>query len=442
MNKGSVMRLLILLGVLLSVTVPLWAGGGGEVEEEGVTTLTVMMHTSWLRPGAQAAFDLVNERAEELGARLVFERVPEGASGEQVIQARLASGDYPDILYWQLANVTASRLGRDNIDDLFEDLSDLSFTRYYDAERLSWPAYTQNGRLIQAPFNDSTVFGVFYNRRVFEEAGIDGVPTTWEEFLEACRRIEAIGRVPVYYSINDAWTGQLIPLIGLAQEQRAAGIADLARSLSTNEMQWADLDLFITALERTLELVERGYINDTFLSDTYAMAQQALMNGEAGMYVQGTWMIPDLAGLSEETLRSDIGGFAFPVTDDAWIVANTPTGLYVLSGGRNPELSKRIVDFLVSPEAMNTFFQAQPGIPFISTGVEVAELYPVQEDFLALIEAGRAGPDPTAFLRYTRGPLERYVAEMLVGDATPREIAQRIDENFAEQARDADDPNW
>ena len=73
--------------------------------------LTLMLQTSDESNGLLAAVDYVNAHAEEIGAKLILEKVPDGDQGEQVIQVRYAGGeDVPDILYFQPVSYTNSRL--------------------------------------------------------------------------------------------------------------------------------------------------------------------------------------------------------------------------------------------------------------------------------------------------------------------------------------------
>ena len=82
--------------------------------------LTLMLQTSDESNGLLAAVDYVNAHAEEIGAKLILEKVPDGDQGEQVIQVRYAGGeDVPDILYFQPVSYTTSRLSvADNLVDL------------------------------------------------------------------------------------------------------------------------------------------------------------------------------------------------------------------------------------------------------------------------------------------------------------------------------------
>ena len=55
--------------------------------------MTLMLQTSDESNGLLAAVDYVNAHAEEIGAKLILEKVPDGDQGEQVIQVRYAGGE-------------------------------------------------------------------------------------------------------------------------------------------------------------------------------------------------------------------------------------------------------------------------------------------------------------------------------------------------------------
>ena len=63
--------------------------------------------------------------------------------------------------------------------------------------------------------------------------------------------------------------------------------------------------------ERMKEMKDKGYIQDTFLSDSYADAQEALLTGTAAMYPQATWIYAELTKLAESEEELDNIGF-FP----------------------------------------------------------------------------------------------------------------------------------
>jgi raffinose/stachyose/melibiose transport system substrate-binding protein len=140
---GRLSAVCLSLLMLVALAVDVYAAGGAESK-----TVTVLTHASWLLAGPQAAFDLAQK---ELGITFDFIKAPEGAPGEQVIQSRMATGDLPDILWWQNTLYAKPRLGGEKFADQFVDLSGMAWTDSYDKDMLASPAYTQKGKLVEAP---------------------------------------------------------------------------------------------------------------------------------------------------------------------------------------------------------------------------------------------------------------------------------------------------
>jgi raffinose/stachyose/melibiose transport system substrate-binding protein len=54
------------------------------------------------------------------------------------------------------------------------------------------------------PLNFGAV-GIWYNKRLFAEAGIEAVPATWEEFLAAVQALKDAGITPIALGARDKW---------------------------------------------------------------------------------------------------------------------------------------------------------------------------------------------------------------------------------------------
>ena len=57
----------------------------------------------------------------------------------------------------------------------------------------------------------TTPIGAIYNKKVFEDAGVDEPPKTWTEFLAACEKIKKAGKIPIALGNQTPWVTQLIP---------------------------------------------------------------------------------------------------------------------------------------------------------------------------------------------------------------------------------------
>ena len=399
--------------------------GGGE-------TLNVLCHSSWRTDEANAVFDYV---AEKCNVKFEFEEVPEGSSGNELIFAKMQSGEVPDILWWQGAKTSATEIG----EDLFVELSG-DCVNDYNASILESPNQTYNGKLICAPFGDVTVFGMCYNKKVFADNQIE-IPQTWDEMMAACETLKAAGVTPMYVSgtTDNEWTLQIIPIDArLKQESIVPGSMD---SLNSHEKLWTDMEYMQLTFDRMKEMKDKGYIQDTFLSDSYADAQEALLTGTAAMYSQATWIYAELTKLAESQEElENIGFFPIPATEakDSIAYTETPTGFVVPKEGKKVDLAVQIVGELVTKEAMTEYYKMHQGIPAVN-GVDV-KLTSIPADVSALIEAGKTSTLPNTI--YSTPSMASDVQAMLAGDKTPKDVLAGYDTDWDTYAKEAGNPDW
>ena len=172
---------------------------GDEVLDGENVTLSVMCHSSWLNDAAKSAFDFVSEK---YNVKFEFEEVPEGTSGEELILARMQSGEVPDILWWQGANALESNIGIEEFVELSGD-----WTNDYSDFILESASQSVNEKIYCTPFGDLTTFGIIYNKQVFADNNVE-VPNSWDEFISACETFSQAGITPVFTSAttDNEWT--------------------------------------------------------------------------------------------------------------------------------------------------------------------------------------------------------------------------------------------
>ena len=156
--------------------------------------------TSW-RTDDKALWDQINARFHEVYPDITVEFAPVTATEyDGVLQTKLQSGNAEDIMFLRAFSTGRQifdagyvlPLSIDNIPNLAN--MDTAMTNPWTAE-------------------DGTVYGVpgsvcyggfFYNKKIFAECGVN-VPTTWEEFKNACETIKAAGYDPISFGIKDSW---------------------------------------------------------------------------------------------------------------------------------------------------------------------------------------------------------------------------------------------
>jgi ABC-type sugar transport system, periplasmic component len=433
----------VLLAAALSLSVTACSSGNGSSSNtyggstKSVKTLTVLMHTSWYTAGAKAAINLFNSKySTQYGAKLQIQKVPEGDAGDTEVRAQYAAGEVPDILYWYGAGseFTASTT--------FAQLDPkAAWTKNFGSILNQAVAYSIGGHLYGVPFGDQTDFVMFYNKNAFAKAHITGTPKTWSAFLSDCAKLKTAGVTPVFYSGKDSWTLQIFQMASKGAVG-TKGTADM-KALEANKMKWASLPFLANSITQMKQLVDKGYVNSTWLSDSYEQAQQALLNGTAAMYPQGTWLVPVLNQLNAKKVQSSIGAFVIPLNTNQKLNLGTTYSLFASKAGKNAALATKVIQFFGTTAAQNAWFQAQPGIPLIK-GLSLKASGPIK-DIVNVINSGNTVSDFEDFS--TKGyswnsNLASYIQEYLVGQIPAASVLQQCDADYAKQAKAKNDPDF
>jgi raffinose/stachyose/melibiose transport system substrate-binding protein len=411
------------------------AGSKGDME---VKTFRVLMYTDWYKAGWQALEQHINENSKELGFKLEISKIQGGSQGDQVLQTKFATDDLPDII--QVYKPQWVESYANGLDKLV-DLTGLECVSEYDEKALDG-TFKYNGKLYAVPIDSVVLSGVFYNKKVFEKAGVK-IPQTWDELLAVCEKVKAQGVTPVYYSGKDAWSVQPPTISGLLNDAKEKGTDTfgLMEQINTNKLKYADCTNFVGSIEKTKNLIDLGYLNETYLSDTVDNAHQALANGECAMYINGTWCADNINKKFPDKI-DDIGAFAIPTTSgDNYINMFTPYSLALTTNCKDPELGKKVLNYIASKEAQQIYANAQPGV-YLNKNV-TSDIPKATEDLKKIMDSGKSMTDWEEINKYAYGnlsePLLNYYTGMLK-DA--KEVAQALDQETERNAKAQGDSNW
>lgn len=336
----TVARLLV-VGLAAS-TLAACAGGSG-----GRTEITFFQ----FKP---EAVDYFEQRAAEFEAQnpdidVVVDNVPDP---ETALRTRLVKNDVPDVLTLN-GNGTFGELASAGIfenyagDPILEDLNE----GY--VEILQDLGASEEGAVNGIPFA-ANASGVLYNVELFEQQGVE-VPQTWDELLAAAQTFQAAGITPFYAMLADAWTAQapLAPLTAQTApegffEDRFAGEATFAEG-------WRE------AAEKELELFEYTQPNPAAFG--YQEGTVAFAAGESAMLLLGSYAVPQIRSFEPDFT---VGSFPLPATDDpadTRLVSGVDVLVTAGAGGAHPEESRRLIEFLLEPGAVQDYAEQQVAIP-------------------------------------------------------------------------------
>lgn len=421
------------------------AACGEKGEKEGgdsdnVETLSLLMYTDWYKDGWKALEDYINENADTLGFKLEISTIQGGDQGDQIIATKFASDDLPDLIQVYKPLWMEARCGGN---DKLVDLSELSSVSEYDEDVLQ-ATYYYDGKLCGMPIDTVTYANaVFYNKEVFKEYNIEE-PNTWEEFVDICKFFkEETDMTPLFYSGSDVWTLQMNACTSLFNDAAEKGqdISELMGDINTNKVKYSNNELLINAIERSKQMITDGYVQESFMSDTFDNAQEAIVNKTAAMFINGTWFTDNISAKFPEEIEN-IGVFILPAEKgESYVDMYVPYTLCVTTGAKDEEAAKKAVEWITSTEAQQIYADAQPGI-YLNKNVK-SELTPAVKELKEIADSGRVMANWLESNLYSFGNFGVYLADYYTGNYTEAsQITQEMDDETGRNAQAAGDSNW
>ncbi len=217
-----------------------------------------------------------------------------------------------------------------------------------------------SGSLKSIPYQPN-VFAFFYNKDLFEEAGVTAEPTTWEEFLAVCEKLKAAGITPI--TCDDAYADCMIGY----HMGRLAGEAKV-REIVT-EGKWDDPVVLQMAKDYE-ELASKGYFSENIGSNVWPAGQNSeLALGEVAMYLNGSWLPNEVVDMAGEDFNW--GCFSYPAvtvgaTETATGVDAANYGAQVFAINKDSAMSKEafaLITKLTKGEYDKNLAEKSNGIP-------------------------------------------------------------------------------
>lgn len=167
-------------------------------------------------------------------------------------------------------------------------------------------ARTLGGGVLKSIPYQPFIFNYFYNVEIFEEAGIEAVPTTWAEFLDAAQKIKDKGYTPI--TNDDAY---IIIMLGY-HLSRLVGEARVDQIVK--EGLWAEEPAVLQAARDYADLAEKGFFSATIGSSVWPTNQNGEMAlGDAAMYLNGSWLPNEVKAMTGPDFKW--GCFSYPAVE-------------------------------------------------------------------------------------------------------------------------------
>ncbi|WP_175965237.1 ABC transporter substrate-binding protein [Burkholderia sp. BCC0322] len=245
----------------------------------------------------------------------------------------------PDVVNWHAGERMAYYAKRGLFEDLSGDWAKNGWGAMYASTR---DASSYNGKQYAAP----TVYyswGLFYRKDLFHKVGIADEPKTWDQFLDACRKLKAAGITPIAIGGRDAWT-----LAGWFDylDLRLNGNV-FHQQLMAGDVPYTDPR--VKKVYTTWKsLIDAGYFIDNALSYDLDGAQPFLFQGKAAMMLMGTF----IAAGFPPNVKQEMGYYRFPIIDPKVPTAEDGPveSLHIPTKAKNKADAHTFLAFVETPE--------------------------------------------------------------------------------------------
>ncbi len=275
---------------------------------------------------------------------------------------------------------------------------------------------------------------VFYNQAIFDEYGVE-VPETYDDLIEVIDTLSEGGMTPIALGNRDRWTGSLWYMY-LADR---IGGSEALNSAIDRSGSFTD-ERLVEAADRIQEMVDHDAFISGFngLSDQEAKAE--FMNGNAAMYLIGSWDLPNYTTNEEvpQEFRDSIDFFKFPEVDggdgdiNSW-VGGPGVGLFVAENSDVKDEAKAFVKHFTEEWGKQSVEDAGviPGTQVNTDEVDLPDL------FIDVLDELNNASDITLFadVQMSSGVAETHLnmIQSLFGeDVTPEEFAETHEEALQE----------
>lgn len=220
-----------------------------------------------------------------------------------------------------------------------------------------------DGALLGIP-HDITALSMFYNRAIFEEAGLDpdAEIKTFADLEAACEKIKAAGYVPLSIADGDGSATTWVMCEFLSDKVGPEKIYDFKDGTLN-----ASSPEFIEGMTVWTDFAQKALTNGWCNADAFTNtgdARSEFWAGKTGMTLGGTWW----CGTTYSELGEDAGIMPIPAAsaDDPYIdsICSQFSGnIVVTSYSKKKEAAVEFLKILTSREIQTTFYENGGGLP-------------------------------------------------------------------------------
>lgn len=398
------------------------------LEKGGDVTLTMMVS------GVAADNDFETEQLPKLvkekwpNVTLEVTKLPDD-NYYTSLKTKLASGECPDIILTQpmyagsnscYALAEAGYLASLNDLDSADNVQDKT-------------AVTYDDQFVTISAGVS-ILGTYYNKDIFNKAGITEEPKNWDELLDSCAKIKEAGYQPIVMGDKDMYVMQF-GLYQIACNEIYSENPDYDDQLRTGDTSFTDKDTWDKVLKMYNELYDKGYIDASqSLGLGASQAITEFVDGKAAMTFDGSF---NASALLAQGAGGDFERGYFPIpseSGDTYTATCLSAGYSVYSKSKHIDEAKELLDYWFngSSDIWKAYLSTGKIIATYGEGADSTPNYELFAPFVQLMNDGKAFHwCNQAWPAGTETTMEELFSEMVGGQGTKvNDITQGMQDKF------------
>ena len=351
-----------------------------------------------------------------------------GNSVEENLKPKVASGKLPDIVSIN-PNAYAAQLADQGV------LADLGQTitwgNMLDTLKGDWTSAKQRHFGIAGGVAATLIY---YNKTMFEKAGINAIPADFDALLAACAQLKKAGFVPI------VWYGGFPNMLG--NGPFSSGFANAVaishpnwkKQLASGELK-LDTPEVAEIFARMKRFPDQGFVQKDYLHTSYDEGIRLFADGKAAMILQGTWasgLLMNGKGFKTGIMAppwNDAGKPTIPVigSETGFGVTETP----------NKAAALKFLEFVYGEG-----FAIQQNKRHNIAPLKKTTGHMISDPQVVAYVGDISGASATGSLYYAFLPsnsiemLHPLMQDVLFGTRTPRQAAKVLDDSIKTEARD------
>lgn len=270
--------------------------------------------------------------------------------------------------------------------------------------------------------------GLFYNKQLFQKAGINTLPETWDEFVQACLKLKEAGILPLYDRMHD------ITIIHSAM----FGSNVLTKDPSFDEKLFNGEATFAEGWTEVLTMWKEGLIDNKILTpDMIGMTSDQVMNefalGNVAMFPGGPWNISTIEATNPD-IEFEIMAIPGKEPGNKYFNGAPGVGFAVNNKTKNKEEALLFLDYLSTQEGLKQFEEGTGGI-ITAHGYETKVHLAYEPAYKDGLMAGRIYLPMVSWGRHQEALRNQFLVglqDIAVNKITPEQATAALDKKLRE----------